>query len=146
MRGAALAVILAILGALAVGAAEGPLSDGIPPGEKHSGSFFATSATRAMQEDDRSNPGFLWVAQGEALWTRPDGPNGLACASCHGEAKTSMRGVAARYPAVDASSGRLLNLELRIQQCRAERQHASPWRYESDELLGMTAYVANQSR
>ena len=56
--------------------------------------------TRAMQEDDAANPGMLWV-----LRARPCGPAGRAgprsCADCHGDARNSMKGVAARYPAFD---------------------------------------------
>jgi sulfur-oxidizing protein SoxA len=92
-----------------------------------------------MQVDDAQNPGMLWVAEGEALWEK-------SCASCHGDAAKSMHGVAARYPAIDKASGKLLNLELRIQQCQAERVRAASSRYESRELLSLTAFVAYQSR
>ena len=57
--------------------------------------------TRAMQDDDATNPGMLWVLDGEALWERKVGAAGNACADCHGEAAKSMRGVAARYPAFE---------------------------------------------
>lgn len=57
-----------------------------------------------------------------------------------------MRGVAARYPAIDTASDKLVNLEGRINQCRTARQGAQPFRFESEELLSMMAYVAHQSR
>ena len=57
--------------------------------------------TRAMQDDDTANPGMLWVLDGEALWKRKTGAADKACADCHGDARTSMKGVAARYPAYD---------------------------------------------
>ena len=57
-----------------------------------------------------------------------------------------MKGVAARYPAVDKETGGLLNLELRIEQCRTRRQNAPAFGYESESLLALTAYVAGQSR
>lgn len=100
----------------------------------------------AMQADDGRNPGMLWVEQGAKLWQSPDGAGATSCATCHGDAKASMQGVATRYPAVDRQSGQLLNLELRINQCRTERMQAAPYPYESDALLGLTAYVAHQSR
>ena len=56
-----------------------------------------------------------------------------------------MRGVAARYPRIDSASGKLLNLESRINRCRTERMGAEPLRYESEELLALTAYLARQS-
>ena len=61
-------------------------------------------------------------------------------------APSALKGAAARYPLYDARLGRLLNLEARIQQCRAERQQATPLAYESQELLALTALVAHQSR
>ena len=45
-------------------------------GEKHSGYQDASPETRAMQDDDASNPGFLWVQQGEALWNERIGSRG----------------------------------------------------------------------
>jgi sulfur-oxidizing protein SoxA len=114
--------------------------------DKHSGYQDASPETRAMQDDDAANPGFLWVQQGEALWSqRPDGAH-QSCADCHGAAANAMRGVAARYPAFDAGSGRPITLAQRIQHCRTEHQHAAPLAEESDALLSLTAYVGNQSR
>jgi sulfur-oxidizing protein SoxA len=57
-----------------------------------------------------------------------------------------MKGVSARYPAFDAKSGRVINIEQRINQCRVQHQQAAPFVYESRELLSLTAYVAYQSR
>jgi L-cysteine S-thiosulfotransferase len=57
-----------------------------------------------------------------------------------------MKGVATRYPQVDIATGQLLNLEGRINQCRSIRQSLPPLGYETDELLGLTAFVAHQSR
>ncbi len=115
-------------------------------GDKRAGSAFLTPALRAQQEDEGANPGMLWVSQGERLWSTPAGPGGQACAACHGAAASAMKGVAARYPLVDGATGKLLNLELRINQCRTERQRAPPLAYESNELLALTAFVAFQSR
>ncbi len=57
-----------------------------------------------------------------------------------------MKGVAARYPKVSDSTGKLLNLELRINACRSGAQKAPPYPYESEELLSLTAFLAYQSR
>jgi sulfur-oxidizing protein SoxA len=117
-----------------------------PAADKHSGYDDASSETRAMQDDDSANPGFLWVREGEAQWSAPAGPERKSCASCHADAIVSMRGVAARYPAFDATQGRPITLEQRIAQCRTERQHADPLPPESDAALGLSAYVGLQSR
>src|SRR5260370_17047883 len=57
-----------------------------------------------------------------------------------------MEGVAARYPAFDATLARPLDLEQRINRCRSEHQRAEPLPWESEGLLALTAFVARQSR
>jgi sulfur-oxidizing protein SoxA len=116
----------------------------IPLAERRSGYEFMSRDTRAMQDDELTNPGLLWVLDGEALWSRRDGA-GRSCADCHGEAGKSMTGVAARYPAWDAAVKRPVNLEQRINSCRAGRQQLPALAYESRELLALSAYVARQS-
>jgi L-cysteine S-thiosulfotransferase len=118
----------------------------IPLAERRSGYELMGRETRAMQDDDATNPGMLWVLDGETLWNRQDGASGVACAGCHGDARISMKGVDARYPAFDSSRGKPINLEQRINACRSERQKAAPLAYESRDLLAITAYVARQSR
>ncbi len=118
----------------------------IPLAERRSGYEFMGRETRAMQNDDATNPAVLWLLDGEALWNRKAGAAGQACADCHGEAGTSMKGVAARYPAFDVSKGKLINLEQRINLCRTERQKAPALANESRELLALSAYVGRQSR
>jgi sulfur-oxidizing protein SoxA len=114
--------------------------------EKRSGYDDLGPQTRAMQDDDDANPGFLWVQQGESLWQTRAGSAGKSCADCHGKASQSMRGVAARYPAYDARFGKPLMLEQRINQCRTEHQGAPALRPESDELLALSAFIGLQSR
>ncbi len=118
----------------------------IPLAERRSGYEFMGRETRAMQDDDAGNPGMLWVLDGEALWKRKTGAADRACADCHGEARASMKGVAARYPAFDAARERPVNLEERINLCRTGRQQAPPLAFESRDLLALAAYVARQSR
>jgi sulfur-oxidizing protein SoxA len=120
--------------------------DEIPPGERRSGFSFMTPETQAMQNDDTANPGMLWVLDGEALWNNKAGAAGKACADCHDDARASMKGVAARYPAFDKALGRPVDLEQRINLCRANHQEATPLTYEGRDLLALTAFVARQSR
>jgi L-cysteine S-thiosulfotransferase len=120
-----------------------PLRDIAVP---RSGVTFSSSDIIQLQNDDAGNPGMLWVEQGKALWREAAGMQAKSCASCHGDAEKSMRGVAARYPVVDPAAGTLLNVEGRINQCRVQRQQAEPLRYESEALLALTTYVAHQSR
>ena len=140
MTQGAVAVLLSILLGTSALAAEIPLT------ERKSGYEFMGRETRAMQDDDATNPGMLWVLDGEALWARKEGAAGKSCADCHGDARTSMKGVAARYPAFDAARGRPIDLEQRIKICRTERQNATPLPFESKDLLALAAYVGRQSR
>ena len=116
------------------------------PAPVKSGIEFLSTEGRAMQADDFANPGMLWVTRGQKLWQEPAGKGGKSCASCHADAGPSMRGVAPRYPLIDAGTARLINLEGRIMQCREQRQEAQPLKYESEDMLALTAYVAQQSR
>jgi sulfur-oxidizing protein SoxA len=118
----------------------------IPRSERRSGYEFMSRETRAMQDDDGANPGLLWVLEGEALWNRKTGAAARACADCHGDARTHMKGVAARHPSFDAAQGRPVSLEQRIKLCRTDRQQAPPLAWESRDLLALTAWVARQSR
>lgn len=110
-----------------------------------SGTEFLAPDLRRQQDDETRNPAWFWVEEGENLFASPPG-NGQACASCHAKPRESLRGAATRYPQVDAASGRLLNLEGRIEQCRVERQKQPAFGHESAQLLAMTAYVASLSR
>jgi len=114
-------------------------------GALKSGYVYAEPQTRAMQDDDFNNPGFLWVDKGKTLWSQVDGTAGKSCASCHNAAETSMKGVATKYPVYDAKLGKLVDIEQRINGMR-EMMGAKPYDWESPELLAMTAYVKLQSR
>ena len=133
---------LALVG-LAFAVAFGALAAPPQPRPLRGGSEFQGAEIRAMQADTFGNPGSLWVTRGAALWDEKRGRG--ACASCHGKAETSMKGVAARYPKHDAALGRVVNLEQRINACVEGRQQAPALAWESEALLALTAYVAAQS-
>lgn len=105
--------------------------------ETRSGYTDATPETRAIQDDDTTNPGFLWVQQGETLFTQN-------CTACH--TATEMKGVATRYPTYDPKKSRPLTLEQRINECRTERQHEQAYPGDSEPILSLTAYIGLQSR
>jgi len=118
----------------------------IAPADKRSDYSLMSRDTQAMQDDDLANPGMLFVLDGEMLWSRKDGAENRSCADCHGDAAASMKGVAARYPAYEATLARPIDLEQRINSCRANHQGATPFAWESKELLALAAFVARQSR
>ena len=145
MKSAGTTAFAALL--IAAGTAIAPLAaTEIPQAERRSGYSFMAPDTKAIQDDDTANPGMLWVLDGEALWKSKAGAAGKACADCHHDARASMKGVAARYPAYDKALGRPVNLERRINLCRARQQLATPFAFESRDLLALTAFVAEQSR
>ena len=131
---------------VALAVAASALAGEIPRSERRSGYDFMSRETRAMQDDDSANPGLLWVLEGEGLWNRKTGTASRSCADCHGDARASMKGVAARHPSFDAARGRPVSLEQRINTCRVNQQKAPSLAWESRDLLALSAYVARQSR
>ncbi len=129
------ALLLALLSALAPASAD----------EIASGSTFLSPELRRRQDDPNRNPAWFWVDQGKELFAEKPA-TGQACLGCHADPTASLRGAATHYPQVDRSSGKLLNLEGRIEQCRVERQQQPAFGYESAELLSLTAYIASLSR
>ena len=117
------------------------------PVSKKSGADYMSPATQAMQRDDTQNPAMLWVANGQALWQNaPQGGNGKSCATCHGDAATSMRGKAAGFPRFSAAAGKVITLSQQINQCRTSAQQAPALKPETADLLALEAYIGMQSR
>lgn len=122
-----------------------PMSE---PLQRRSGAAYMSPDLQAMQSDASLNPGMLWVKQGADLWqTVPQGAgqDKATCASCHGDAPGSMRGVAARYPAFDEQLKQPINLAQRINQCRVKHQQLKPLKLESPDALALESFVAYQS-
>ena len=113
---------------------------------RRSGSTYLSKEHRQLQDDAFGNPGMLWVERGRALWDRTQGDSQQACASCHADAVTSMRGVRTRYPQFDPRTEKLINLEQRINRCRTEQLQVESYPYESEALLALSAFVSFQSR
>lgn len=159
MKFKTLTAIAAVLGAsIALGActAESTNNQAANPygTDVWSGYKTATPETRAMQDDDFSNPGMPIVDAAASLWKKPDGEANVACSDCHGSVDDAkggsmgipMKGVKAKYPVYDAVDKKPINLELRINRCRETKQKAKPFKYESDAMQGMTGLIAMQSR
>ena len=117
----------------------------IPLDQRRSGYAELGPDSKAMEDDDTANPATFWVQDGETLWNAKSA-GAKSCADCHGDASRSMKGVAARYPAYDAAQKAPLDLEQRINLERRDKQHAEPLKFESHDLLALTAYIARQSR
>ena len=156
--GSWLATAAAVVAVMAVAAAaeHDPRADWqahaiAPPGKDFplpaiaSGYWFRTPETRAIQDDDFVNPGFLAIEQGAALWLKPEGDAHLSCANCHHD-PAAMAGSGATMPKWSERLGRPVNLEQQIDICRREHMQAQPWPFGSNELTAMTAFVRYQSR
>lgn len=108
-----------------------------------SGFDVMTPALQAMQRDDAQNPAMLWVDIGAGQWKTAPSPGAASCASCHAK---GLPGVATRYPAFSETLKRAVTLQQQINECRSRRQGQTPWPQEHDSLLGLAAYLGQQSR
>jgi len=103
---------------------------------------FQSSDVQALQDDDFSNPGMLWVDEGRALFEKVSPASGKSCRGCH----ETITGVATRYPNISPRLGELVSLTEQIQICRDTHQQEQPITFESRTALALTAYVAYESR
>ena len=100
----------------------------IPLAERRSGYEFMSRETRAMQDDELTNPALFAVLDGEALFK-------ANCTGCHAD----LKGAATRFPKV--KDGKAVSLDQQINGCLKK-----PLPYESKELLALTTFVAKQSK
>ena len=119
---------------------------GGPLDELYSGWRFRSKDTQKLQTDDFENPGFPLVDLGAELWNKVEGTAGKSCASCHNDAPKSMKGVRAGMPKMHKEIGKVQSLQQHVNYCRTERMGAKAWKWESNRMLGMAAYVGLQSR
>jgi L-cysteine S-thiosulfotransferase len=129
------------IGASMPGDLRGYIVDG-----RRSGYTYLSEENQRLQDDDFANPGLLWVERGRERWSQVDGAAAKSCASCHGDAATSMRGVRTRYPLFDPARGKLINLEQQVNRCRTQHMQAMPYPDESEALLDLAAFIGFQSR
>ena len=118
--------------------------DGALP-EAMSGWHFRDTETRAMQADDFDNPGMIYVDRGLDLWNAVGGTEGKSCASCH-EGPEAMAGLRAVTPRVDEKTGKVMNIESYVNDCRTTRMGAEAWGDKAVELTDMLALISFQSR
>jgi sulfur-oxidizing protein SoxA len=115
-------------------------------GARRSGYDEMGPALQQMQDDDTANPAMLFVQMGAAAWDTKAGTAAKSCADCHGDVTVSMKGVAARYPAVPPGADRAVDLGGRINLCRTTQQQAPAFAPENETLLALSALVALESR
>ena len=111
-----------------------------------SGWHFRNDDTQAMQADDFDNPGMLAVESAIAAWNTVEGEAGKSCASCHGAAEDSMKGIRAVYPKWNETAGELRTLAMQVNDCRTNQMKAEPYKYDSGPMAAMEALISVQSR
>lgn len=111
------------------------------PETRRSGFLDMGPATQALQQDDSLNPAALWLKDGEQRFS-------TACSTCHTSSRSTnnLRGVAARYPVWDARLGKPITLAARINQCQVQQVKGAAFAAESQALLSLEVFVAQQSR
>ena len=119
--------------------------EGHPFDEVLSGWLFREAETRDLERDSFENPGMLAAEEGEQIWNTVEGTAGKSCASCHGDAAESMKGVAAHYPKWDADAKRPISIELQINKCREENMGAQPYAFDKGGQKPLTVYIKHQS-
>jgi sulfur-oxidizing protein SoxA len=120
--------------------------DHVPFDEIRSGWTFRTDETQALQMDDFDNPGMIFVDQAIDDWNTVAGSEGKSCASCHGDAESSMQGVRAVYPKWNEEAGEVRTLAMQINDCRENQMGANPFKYDSVPMASMEALISVQSR
>ncbi|MBL6595912.1 MAG: sulfur oxidation c-type cytochrome SoxA [Candidatus Puniceispirillum sp.] len=154
----AISIVMA-LGLLATGVnAKTPYHDGTaevikpkdkdhPLGEVVSGYDFRKAMIRDVQDDDFSNPAMLVADYGEEQWTKVEGTAGKSMSDVfQGCAEVPLNAVGAVYPRYHSAGGKVMTLEQVINMCRETAMGAKPYKWESREMLGLTAFIKLQSR
>ncbi len=119
--------------------------EGHPLDTIYSGWRFRSDETQALQVDDFENPALVAVEYAIELWETPAGTSGKSCKDCHGDVDI-MKGLRANMPRWNADKGKPESLEHIVNASITAHQGAEPWKWESPEMLAMTAYIGMQSR
>lgn len=78
---------------------------------------------KMLREDPWSNPGFLDVDRGEALWKTPRGPKNVSLEQCDlGKGPGKVDGAFAELPRYFADADRVMDVETRILWCMEKLQ------------------------
>ncbi|MEL6337370.1 MAG: sulfur oxidation c-type cytochrome SoxA, partial [Pseudomonadota bacterium] len=119
--------------------------DGHPLDVVYSGWRFRSDETQALETDDFENPGMVAVDYGLELWETPMGASNQSCADCHGD-PDSLQGLRANMPKWNEAAGQPWSLEHWVNWSIQTHAEAEPWKWESAEMLAMTALIGLQSR
>ncbi|MEM6971557.1 MAG: sulfur oxidation c-type cytochrome SoxA [Pseudomonadota bacterium] len=120
-------------------------ADGHPLDTVYSGWRFRSDETQALEADDFENPAMIEVDYALDLWETPMGEANQSCAGCHGD-PDSLAGLRAMMPKWSEAEAQPWSLEHWINWSLETHAGADPWKWESPEMLAMTALIGLQSR
>lgn len=110
-------------------------------------------ATQALQQDDAQNPAMLWVKDGQALWSKPDGEAGKSCASCRDchdnlsgrklGGNPIPQGHATGYPIYRLEWQSVGSLQRRLRGCMTAVR-AAPYSFGASELVELEAFLGKR--
>jgi L-cysteine S-thiosulfotransferase len=89
--------------------------------------------------DDMVNPGLWTIEKAQQLWSAP-GPNGSACAGCHGQAAERFKTWAAGMPKWEPRLDKVLGIEEFVSR-HAKATSGFDWPMQSDENTAMAVYL-----
>jgi sulfur-oxidizing protein SoxA len=106
-----------------------------------------TPRERIYVSDEDFSMADSYVEAGKALFEKA-GHNGRSCADCHGTGKEgpALSKAAARYPKYNEAQGRMVNLEQRINMCRAKYMDSRHFHLGSRPSNVLTSYVKYLAR
>lgn len=147
---------LPMIGAAALAAvmivAAGPLTAQSPPQDD---SEKEIERYRQMLSDPFSNPGFLAVDRGEALWAEKRGAKNVSLEGCDlGEGPGKLEGAFAKLPRYFADADKVMDTEQRLLWCMDKlqgldtkdvvlRRFSGPAR--ASDMEDLVAFIANKS-
>lgn len=110
---------------------------------------------REMISDPMSNPGYLNVDRGEALWAEARGKNNVSLQGCDlGEGPGKLEGAYAKLPRYFADADRVMDLEQRLLWCMEKiqgldtsdiKKKAFSTPGTSSDMEDLVAFIANKS-
>ncbi len=139
------AAALALCAGVSAALAQAPMTDAEKEIERY----------RAMISDPMSNPGFLAVDRGEALWATKRGAKNVSLETCDlGEGPGKLEGAYARLPRYFADADKVMDLEQRLIWCMTKiqeldtkdviaRRFSAPGR--ASDMEDLVAFIANKS-
>jgi len=122
-----------------------PQDDRNPLSEIISGYDFRQPMIREMQDDEFSNPGMILVDYGSDIWEKKEGSAGKSMADVWEEcAGVDAATAAVSYPRYHEGAGKVISLEQQINYCRETAMGAEPYKWEKQDMLGITAFIRYQ--